>query len=163
LLRELSEPGTVESITEATGRTVTLISGAQTFSEISIVRPAVRALVRKDGSMNIGDVAPREQTVRDEYRRQFGAEAEGSLDGNVDGSADGSALRRLIEQEKVSDEALRLLAQRRAARIKDQLVLRGGIADARLFLQDPERAVRRDARAPRTGAGRALTTLSPPA
>jgi len=31
---------------------------------------------------------------------------------------------------------MRQLAQRRAAHVKDHMVLRGGIEDARLFLQD---------------------------
>lgn len=48
------------------------------------------------------------------------------------------AVKRLIEEAKVSDETLRVLAQRRAATIKDHFVLRGGVEDGRLFLQDVE-------------------------
>jgi len=47
-----------------------------------------------------------------------------------------AALKRLVEQGKVSDETMRSLAQRRAAHIKDHFVLRGGIEDSRLYLQD---------------------------
>ena len=37
---------------------ISLITGAQTFSEISILNPHLRALVRADGSMNLADVMP---------------------------------------------------------------------------------------------------------
>lgn len=99
----------------------------------ALAREQVMGRIRPGGDARDTVLTERERDrVLDEQTRQFGAEAEGS----AAGSGGGSVLRRLIEQEKVSDEALRLLAQRRAARIKDHLVLRGGIADARLFLQD---------------------------
>jgi hypothetical protein len=81
------------------------------------------------------------------YREQFGEdpmalvtpqtgveEAGTAVDQKV--AAADAALKRLVDQTKVSDETMRMLAQRRAAHIKDHLVLRGGIEDARLYLQD---------------------------
>ncbi len=42
---------------------ISLLTGVQTFSEISIVNPHIRALVRVDGSMNLADVMPATPTA----------------------------------------------------------------------------------------------------
>jgi hypothetical protein len=79
------------------------------------------------------------------YRKLFGEDpvaghqaataGEGAGADPIDAAAV-AALKRVTDQTRVPDEVLRALAQRRAARIKDRFVLRGGVADARLFLQD---------------------------
>jgi hypothetical protein len=80
------------------------------------------------------------------YREQFGEDPlalappqpGGETTTGVDqkAAAADAALRRMIDQAKVPEETMRQLAQRRAAHVKDHMVLRGGIEDARLFLQD---------------------------
>ncbi len=49
-----------------------------------------------------------------------------------------SAFKQLVANYLVSESELRTLAQRRAAAIKDHLVLQGGIEELRIFLQDVE-------------------------
>jgi hypothetical protein len=80
------------------------------------------------------------------YREQFGEDpsalvpsqpgGETAAGGDQKSVAGDAALRRLVDQAKVPEETMRQLAQRRAAHVKDHMVLRGGIEDARLFLQD---------------------------
>jgi hypothetical protein len=79
------------------------------------------------------------------YRQQFGEDPQAGFGTQAAGEGSGAdpgaaaasaALRRMVDQTKVPDETLRGLAHRRAAHIKDQFVLRGGIEDARLFLQE---------------------------
>jgi len=43
-----------------------------------------------------------------------------------------------VARYEVSENELRTLAQNRAATIKDHLVLKGGIEEVRIFLQDVE-------------------------
>jgi uncharacterized protein involved in outer membrane biogenesis len=47
-----------------------------------------------------------------------------------------AAVHRLVSEYQVPEDALRDLARRRAASVKGYLILQGGIADARLMLQD---------------------------
>ncbi len=80
------------------------------------------------------------------YREQFGEDPMGLAASPPGGetttgvdqkaAAADAALKRMIDQAKVPEETMRQLAQRRASHVKDQMVLRGGIEDARLFLQD---------------------------
>jgi hypothetical protein len=49
-----------------------------------------------------------------------------------------AAFRQLVTQYQVSESELRALAQNRAAVIKDRLVVKGGIEELRVFLQDVE-------------------------
>jgi Domain of Unknown Function (DUF748) len=49
-----------------------------------------------------------------------------------------AAFRQLVAQYQVSESELRALAQNRAAAIKDRLVIKGGIEELRVFLQDVE-------------------------
>lgn len=47
-----------------------------------------------------------------------------------------SAFRQLVAEYPVSEDELRILAQRRAAAIKDRLVLANGIEEVRVYLLD---------------------------
>jgi hypothetical protein len=49
-----------------------------------------------------------------------------------------AAFRQLVNQYQVSENELRVLAQNRAAAIKDRLVVKGGIEELRVFFQDVE-------------------------
>ncbi len=136
------------ALRERPGLTVNIRGVAGTPDRDLMARKEVYERIRGVGGSMDTVLTPRDRDrVLVLYAEQFGEDPMALVPAQTGGGESGSAtdqkahaasaaVRRMTERTRVSDEALRLLAQRRAAHIKDQFVLRGGIEDARLFLQD---------------------------
>jgi uncharacterized protein involved in outer membrane biogenesis len=114
-----------------------------------LARRAIWRRVRQ-GNYDGTDMTPDQQReLFALYHRTFGEDADSRvpaidstgrrlLPAERDAAVTEACLIRITEAETVTEEDLRRLAQQRSLAIKDRLVLKGGVQERRIIVQDPD-------------------------